>query len=133
MKGGRGSDGSRRIRSLNIGAVAAVLVCLAAGVFELDRALGGNDLSWVYAVEWPLIGAYLVYMRRRLVRESRGHVGPGAPASRRPPGTPAAPADARPDAELTAWRDYLARLHAADPPGGPPVRPRDAGSREMPR
>ncbi len=94
MSAGRMSAASRRVRRLTIGTVAAVPVCLAAGAFELDRALGGNDLSWVYAVEWPLIGAYVVYMRQRLVRETRGQASRPPRASRRASGTAAAPADA---------------------------------------
>lgn len=133
MKAGHMSDEDRRVLRLNIGAAVAVVACLAAGAFELDRALGGNELSWVYAVEWPLIGAYLVYMRRRLVRETRGHAGSGADASPRASRAAVTPLDAPPDAELDAWRDYLSRLHAADPPGGPPARPRDAGTGEVPR
>lgn len=133
MNAGRVSDGDRRVLSLNIGAAVAVIVSLAAGAFELDRALGGNALSWVYAVEWPLIGAYLVYMRRRLVREARGPSAAGTDGSQRASRTAAAPSDAPPDTELDAWRDYLSRLHTADPPGGPPARPRDAGSSEVPR
>ncbi len=135
----RGSTASRRVRRLTVGTVAAVPVCIAAGLFELDRALGGNELSWVYAAEWPLIGAYVVYMRQRLVRETRGQAAPPAPGSRRRTGARGAPPDspapdcAPPDAELAAWRDYLSRLHAADPPGGPPARHGSAGPGRTPR
>lgn len=111
----------RRVRRLNVTALVAIPACLAAGAFELSRALGGNQLSWVYAVEWPVIAGYAVYMWRRLVREPAG--------GDVPPGPPAADEAAEPgrddptrgaDPELAAWQDYLARLHAEQPPGGPP-------------
>ena len=31
-----------------------VPLCLAAGWFELTRALGGREVAWVYAFEWPM-------------------------------------------------------------------------------
>lgn len=50
-------------------------LCVAAFWFELRRALGGNELSWAYVFEWPLLGAFGVYMWWRVlhpaVRRSR--------------------------------------------------------------
>ena len=104
--------------------VIGVGVSLAAGAFELDRALGGNKLSWVYTAEWPLIAAYLVYMWTRLVRDTRaepadlsGH-GRTNPTDGECGSVEVAPLEV--DPELAAWQDYLDRLHALSPPGGPP-------------
>jgi hypothetical protein len=112
----------RRVRRLNLTALVTIPACLAAGAFELSRALGGNQLSWVYAAEWPVIAGYVIYMWRRLVREpARGDDGTPSPSrgeARAEPGPEGAARVA--DPELAAWRDYLARLHAEQPPGGPP-------------
>ena len=102
-------------RALRLHAALLVVVpgCLAAGWFELTRALAGNELSWVYVFEWPFFAAFAARMWWRLLGEGRD---PG-PA-------PSEPADATagesPDPQLEAWRQYLARLHAESPPGGPP-------------
>ncbi len=37
-------------------------LCVAAFWFELDRAEGGNELSWAYVFEWPLLAAFGIYM-----------------------------------------------------------------------
>lgn len=126
-------DSLSRSRSrLTWATVAAVAGCLAAAAFELSRALSGNSLSWVYTFEWPLIAAYLIHIRRTLVAEHRES------SAGQPGDTPAASPEwiAQPGAHpleptvsdpgLDAWRDYVRRLQAADPPGGPPVR-RPAG------
>ncbi len=120
----------RRTAWLTAAAVVGVVVSLAAGAFELDRALAGNPLSWVYTVEWPLIGGYLVYVRHRLVRDAshphrRATPGPRSPADRLT-GTSAGPVT-EDDADLAAWQDYLARLRASSPPGGPPSSPSARG------
>ncbi|MDQ2758153.1 MAG: hypothetical protein M3Y71_16630 [Actinomycetota bacterium] len=108
-----------RVRRLNAAALLGVPMCLAAGGFELSRALGGNGLSWVYAVEWPFVAVYLLVIRRQLVREHRGFP---APAGRLRTGTASRRGTdpARDDPGLLAWQDYVARLHASQPPGGPP-------------
>jgi hypothetical protein len=46
-------------------------LCAAAFWFELSRALGGNALSWAYVFEWPLLGAFAVYMWRQLLHPER--------------------------------------------------------------
>jgi|SRR5579871_3071253 len=95
----------RRLLRLHLGLALATLLCTSAFVIEVLRALGGNELSWAYVFEWPLLLGYGVYMWRRLVREERD----GGRAA--PP--PASPGD---DEALAAWNDYLAELHAADRP-----------------
>ncbi|GAA1236454.1 hypothetical protein [Oryzihumus leptocrescens] len=109
----------RRVRRLNVLAAVAIPACLAAAVFELGRALAGNELSWVYAFEWPLFAAFGVYMWRKLVHEQTpGHQVRTGRASGRQPRHPDPGAGA--DPQLAAWQEYLARLHAQEPPGGPP-------------
>lgn len=39
---------------LHLCALLWVAGCLAAGWWQLSRALEGNSLSWVYTIEWPV-------------------------------------------------------------------------------
>ena len=118
----RPGDERRRIRRLNVLAAIAIPACLAAGAFELARARAGNQLSWVYAFEWPVIATYATYMWRRLVHEqARGHeVRTGPPGEPEPLQPAAGETGPAPDTQLAAWQEYLTRLHAEQPPGGPP-------------
>ena len=119
---GRASPAQREFR-LHLTLAIALPVCLAAGAFELTRAMSGHEIGWIYAVEWPLIGAYGVYLWWRLLKETRAEVRdlaagnvPADDASTAPATDPAA----ENDPELAAWQAYLTRLHEVDPPGGPP-------------
>jgi len=87
---------------INLGLFLAELICIPAFVFELDRALGGNTLSWAYVFEWPLLGGYAVYMWRKLLQDERGE------RSR-----PAVVFDEN-DPALDAWNAYLASVHRGD-------------------
>jgi len=49
--------------------VIVVPGCLAAGWFELTRALAGNELSWVYVFEWPFFAAFACRLWWRLLHE----------------------------------------------------------------
>ncbi len=91
--------------------------CLAAGWFELGRALAGRTVAWVYAVEWPLFAVMGVYIWWRM-RDAAD------PSTQRPRSPARAPAAQAADPALAAWQAYLAELHAADPPGGPALAPR---------
>jgi hypothetical protein len=105
--------------------VLGVPGCLAAGWFELTRALGGREIAWVYTFEWPLyavVGSYMwwqIWHRKPSVRPAGT-----PPASRRPGRAAAMPVLEQVDDDpgLVAWQRYLANLEALDPPGGPPPR-----------
>ena len=102
--------------------------CLAAGGFELSRALSGHEFSWVYVFEWPFFAGFSVVIWWRLLHEED----PAAPATEPPRGTrvlptpalvvptPALDGDAVANEQLRAWQDYLARRYAEHRPGGPP-------------
>ena len=97
--------------------------CLAAGGFELSRALSGNELSWVYVFEWPFFAGFsAVIWWRSLHEDDPAHQasaqGPPLVPGARP--APALDGDAVEDEQLRAWQDYVARLHAQHRPGGPP-------------
>ena len=107
---------------LHVIGVIAIPACLAAGVFEWRRATSGNELSWGYAVEWPLIAGYGSYLWLRLVRDRRELDQPqrsAGPAGCAGPDAAAALQAAEPDPGLEAWQRYLADLNAREPPGGP--------------
>ncbi len=110
--------------ALKLHAVMLLGVALSAGAawFEWTRALAGHTLAWAYSFEWPIFGLMGIYLWWRLLHQTADAAGAmrGARRRRRPhTAASQTPAD---DPELVAWEAYLARLHAADPPGGPPTR-----------
>lgn len=92
--------------------------------WQVDRALSGNSLSWMYVFEWPFFGAYAVYMWWRIIHErasdARAAEEAGAAGSQVPGPPPAG--EAAVDAELDAYNLYLAELHAADAEAGAAAR-----------
>jgi hypothetical protein len=42
--------------------VVGLALCALAFWFELSRAESGNELSWAYVFEWPLLGLFAIYM-----------------------------------------------------------------------
>ena len=44
---------SRRAFLLHLEFALLACACLAAGWWQVTRALAGNGLSWFYSVEWP--------------------------------------------------------------------------------
>jgi hypothetical protein len=112
-------------RALRLHATLTVVTfgCLAAGGFELSRALSGNTFSWVYVFEWPFFAGFSVVIWWRLLHEDDRAVPAAAPE---PPQaavvlpTPAKDRAAVEDEELRAWQDYLARPPAGHRTGGPP-------------
>ena len=53
--------GSEAVRA-HVTLLIGLALCSAAFIFEIQRALGGNALSWAYVFEWPLLGAFAIYM-----------------------------------------------------------------------
>jgi len=109
-------------RALKLHAVILVVVpaFMALCVWQLTRALGGNELSWAYVFEWPFFAAYAVYMWWRLVHEAPD-AEQDTPATTTPDDPPgegetgdAAAARATEDAEMAAYNEYLAELAARD-------------------
>lgn len=103
--------------------------------FEWTRALSGHEIAWAYSFEWPLFALIGIHIWWRLLHQEVTHdASMGGPATSSGARTPAVSPLVSPamsasvsaslseDPELAAWEAYLARLHAADPPGGPPAR-----------
>ena len=89
--------------------------------WQLNRALGGNGLSWFYAVEWPLFALYALYVWWRLFREERGVSPRSEPRSEKGRARQAAK-DADADVERAVYNAYLEALRKEDaaPPGHRP-------------
>lgn len=120
----------RRVRDiwqLDIPLVVALAICISATVIEFQRAGSGNWRAGIYMVEWPLIGAFCVWIWFRFRREGGSfrnitrrwrervaryeeEAAREAAESRVPPGV---------DPELDAWREYKAGIREKDPPGRP--------------
>jgi hypothetical protein len=108
---------------LHLTLLAGLSGCAVASWIEWHRALSGHMIAWAYAFEWPLFAVLGTWVWWRLLH------GDDVGRRVRPPGAKPAPlrrGRSRPaissdDPQLVAWQDYLARLHAADPPGGPPA------------
>ena len=77
---------SRRAIKLHVVILIVVPAFLALMLWQLDRALGGNTLSWAYVFEWPLFACYAVYMWWRFVHEAAEDTPPPATAGADPGG-----------------------------------------------
>jgi hypothetical protein len=92
---------------IHLGLLLAEAICVSAFIFELNRARSGNSLSWAYVFEWPILGAYAIYVWRKLLGPESNTASHAAPPT--------------PD-ELSALEEYnryLSHVHRAD--GSPPT------------
>jgi hypothetical protein len=121
-------------RALKLHAVILVVVpgFMALCIWQLYRAVGGNELSWAYVFEWPFFAAYAVYMWWRFVHEAPDAPAPAEDAPEAEDPTAAAgpasrdgqdakdakDAEDAEDAELAAYNAYLAQLAARDKTAG---------------
>ncbi len=68
---------SPRALGLHVTVLVVVPGFLWLGWWQLHRALGGNELSWAYTVEWPFFSLYAIFMWWRLVHDvARDRAGP---------------------------------------------------------
>jgi DNA-binding transcriptional regulator of glucitol operon len=106
---------SSRALRLHATVLVVVAACLALGWWQLERALSGNTLSWVYTFEWPFFAAYAVYMWWKLLHEEPGKRTRTSPRQG-PRRTPSADESLEQDAKLAEYNRYLAELRASDQP-----------------
>ncbi|MEO9197796.1 MAG: hypothetical protein ABI206_03505 [Antricoccus sp.] len=101
-----------------------VAICSVGAWIEWTRALSGHTVAWGYSFEWPIFAVMGTYMWWKLLHADLPTT-PRNPTQRSERSTfrrrQVQPAGE--DVGLVAWQEYLARLHAADPPGGPPADP----------
>ncbi len=125
-------------RALKLHAVVLIVVpgFMALCVWQINRALGGNSLSWAYVFEWPLFACYVIYMWWRLLHEDARATPPAATTNGSGGGTDTAPLstalprsgddnaddesaeESEEDAELAAYNEYLAQLAEQDEAAG---------------
>ena len=112
---------SPRALGLHATVLVAVPGFLWLGWWQLHRALGGNDLSWAYTVEWPFFSAYAVFMWWRLVHDvAQDRVREGADTTPEPRTAVQETDDVRShDDEMAAYNSYLASLHTRDRSSAP--------------
>jgi hypothetical protein len=80
--------------------LVGLALCGLAFWFELGRALRGNELSWAYVFEWPLLGIFAVYMWWKLLH-------PGFTIRRRKEKPAIAP---QYEGMLAAWQEEQRKL-----------------------
>ena len=97
---------SRRAWDLHVVIIVIVPTFITLCVWQLRRALSGNELSWAYVFEWPFFAGYAIYMWWRFVHEV-----PEAQRSSAP-----APPSASEEAERAAYNEYLTELAEQDQP-----------------
>jgi hypothetical protein len=61
---------SRRAVGLHALVIVIVPTFAALCIWQVRRALGGNDLSWAYVFEWPFFAGYAIYMWWRFVHDT---------------------------------------------------------------
>jgi len=113
---------ARDFWTLDVPLVIALIICTTATVIELRRATEGNWRAWVYSVEWPMIGAFCVWMWIRFRRQGASVSG----VTQRWRDRAASYADEAPeeqsgdpvDPDLAAWQEYQRGVRKGDRTGG---------------
>ncbi|HEV3369711.1 MAG TPA: hypothetical protein VG074_09105 [Acidimicrobiales bacterium] len=105
---------SRRAVGLHVLIIVIVPVFAALCVWQVRRALGGNELSWAYVFEWPFFAGYAIYMWWRFIHEAP--LDASAPTARSVEVEADPVADRDEAAERAAYNNYLAELAARDKP-----------------
>lgn len=106
---------SLRAIGLHIALIFWILTCALAAWWQVGRAIQGNSLSYLYSIEWPVIGAMGVLgwysllnaekvseHKEKARREYEDKMRADALAARR--------AAEEEDPTLAAYNDHLARL-----------------------
>jgi hypothetical protein len=60
---------SRKGLLLHLTMLFVVAGCTAATWWQLDRALGGNGLSWAYTFEWPCFAVFAVVLWWKILHD----------------------------------------------------------------
>ena len=114
--------------TLDVPLIVVLALCISATVIEVSRAGAGNWRAAVYSIEWPLIGAFAVWMWVRFKREGGSFRGitrrweervaryqaeadaaAGEADGRSEPQPPA-----EPDPQADAWNAYRAGVRERD-------------------
>jgi hypothetical protein len=126
---------SRRAVSLHLAILVFVPGCAVAAWWQINRAAGGNQLSYLYSVLWPAFGLLSLYFWWMLIHTDYDNAGlkgvrrqqamaasgdlqvPGgvSPADDGVRPTPPPPASVDEDPELAAYNARLAELAGQGP------------------
>lgn len=119
---------SGRAVALHLALLLTLPLCAIAAWWQVNRALSGNALSWLYVLEWPAfagIGVWLWWVLLTTAPAARGELPDGERADAAPTAAPPLRWDTDEEAApLRAYNHYLAELNA----GRKVSRPRTAGS-----
>ena len=112
---------SPRAFLLHVGLLLWVAGCIAAGWWQIARAVEGNVLSYVYAIEWPVFAAAGVVGWWALIHSTAPSEAERAErkAFEDEQRMKAQAAKRRPDEEddaMRAYNDHLAQLSGLDVP-----------------
>lgn len=91
--------------------VALFVACVLLGWWQLDRAEGGNGLSWAYTFEWPLFALFTLFFWWKTTRFETAEK--PEPVQAEPVREEIVVSDEE-DPTMAAYNRYLAQLHAAD-------------------
>lgn len=106
--------------TLDVPLALVLILCATLTFIEVGRAGQGNWRAWVYSFEWPLIGAFAIWIWYRFRTE-------GNPARKwrervaRYEAEIQANEQAAHDPGLRAWREYVADLESDERPQQPPT------------
>jgi hypothetical protein len=107
---------------LHLAVTVALPLCAIAAWWQVDRALAGNTLSWMYVFEWPAFSGIAVWCWWVLLHGPHRGAGPPRRAGSDPLDRRRAPIrwDRSAESErLRAYNSYLADLNAGRAPAGP--------------
>lgn len=115
---------NRRAILLHLAVLIWAPGCIIAGIWQVNVALSGLHLAWVYSIEWPVFAVLGVVVWFHLIVDDPETVGARALRRARTVAAASGPASAprtsmvrRPELEderLAAYNDYLAALAASD-------------------
>lgn len=122
----------REILTLDIPLVLGLILCTTLTFVEASRAAEGNGRALAYTFQWPLIGAFIVWIwyryrigiHRKTASQSGADERPkrrGITNHYREQVAAAQAAQDESDAQLQAWQQYVDDLQRRDPPGQPPA------------
>ena len=106
---------SRRAFGLHLALVLWVVICLCAGWWQVDSAIGGNSLSYLYAIEWPafaVLGVFGWYalLNREKITEHQENARRDYEEKMRTEAQLARAVEPDEDPALAAYNDHLAEI-----------------------
>lgn len=118
---------SPRALLLHLAVIVWVPGCIIAAWWQVDIALAGDHLGWLYSIEWPCFALFGVVVWWNLVHDDPETVGSRALRRTRPSDPAAAApvldaerlaAEEAEDPQLAAYNEYLQRLADGAPDHG---------------